>query len=97
MFPHVFYFQYLVHASITPLVLYNSWFSQSVFLPFSRTLTCIHTHSYIYMYVEQVFIECIMLGTLVNQINLIPPLWAYSLANIELIMLWILRDKGLYS
>lgn len=49
------------------------------------------------MYVEQVFIECVMLGTLVNQINLIPPLWAYSLANIELIMLWILRDKGLYS
>lgn len=39
-----------------------------------------------------------MLGTVVNQINLIPPLWAYSLANIELlIMPWILRDKDLLS
>lgn len=43
----------------------------SVFLPFSPSLTHTYTQINVCMYIEHVFIECIVLGIIVNQINLI--------------------------
>lgn len=71
LFPLV-HLSYMVHTSIMPFVLNDSWFSPSS--PHAPSLPpllyiCRHTCVYapICMYITQVFIECTMLGTMRNQ------------------------------